>query len=311
MNGVLTAGAEHRTPRVWMAMATAAAIASLSIGCATNHAGERIPVSVQPSTSIVTSGYAPINDLQMYYELHGAGRPLLLLHGGGSSIRTTFGEVLPLLARHRLVVAVEQQGHGHTADIDRPLSFEQMANDTAALLTHLGIRQADVFGFSNGGSVAMQLAIRHPSLVGRMIVGSSFYTNDGLVPQVREMFQRPGRAADMPPSLREEYLRTAPNPEHLQVLVDKLMSMLSGFRDWSPDALRSISAPTLVLQGNMDVASPEHVIEMCRLIPRCEVAMLPGGHGTYIGEVTAPRWGEQLPSLTAALIEEFLDQQSL
>src|SRR6185437_13332903 len=105
-------------------IATAAAIASLSLGCATTHTSERMPVSAQPSAEVATRGYAPINGLQMYYERHGAGRPLLLLHGGGSSIHTTFGEVLPLLARHRLVIAVEQQGHGHTADIDRPLSFE-------------------------------------------------------------------------------------------------------------------------------------------------------------------------------------------
>jgi pimeloyl-ACP methyl ester carboxylesterase len=280
----------------------------LASGCAAPAAGESTATAGRVQQTASRSGYAPINGLRMYYEVHGSGRPLVLLHGGGSSIRTTFGEVLPMLAQHHQLIAVEQQGHGHTADIDRPLSFEQMADDTDALLAHLGIDQADVFGFSNGGSVGMQLAIRHPARVRRLVVGSSFYANDGLAPQVRELFRRPGRVADMPPPLREEYLRIAPHPDHLQRLVDKQMAMLSSFRDWSPEALRSISAPTMVLQGNMDVAKPEHVLEMCRLIPRCELSMLPGGHGSYIGEATAPRAGSGLPGITVALIEGFLGQ---
>ena len=181
-----------------------------------------------------------------------------------------------------------------------------MADDTAALLGHLGVESADVFGFSNGGSVAMQLAMRHPGKVRRLVVGSAFYANDGLEPQVRALFRQPPNAAGMPAPLRDEYLRIAPDPGNLQRLVEKLMAMLSGFRDWPAESLRAISAPTLVLQANADVARPEHAIEMCRLIPRCELVVLPGGHGTYIGEATAARAGSRLPSLTVALIEEFL-----
>lgn len=275
------------------------------VGCSASPVRERPPAS-EPQSATQKSGYAPVNGLRMYYEVHGSGTPLLLLHGGGSSIRTTFGEVLPMLAREHQVIAVEQQGHGHTADIDRPLSFEQMADDTAALLGHLGIEKVDVFGFSNGGNVAMQLAMRHPDRVRKLVVGSVFYSSDGLQPQVREMFKRPANAAEVPPPLREEYQRIAPNPGDLQRLTEKLMAMLSGFRDWAPGSLRAIAAPTMVLQGNADVARAEHVTEMCRLIPRCELVVLPGGHGTYIGEVTAPRAGSKLPSLTVALVEEFL-----
>jgi pimeloyl-ACP methyl ester carboxylesterase len=275
-------------------------------GCAASPVREPARANEAPRPAAFRSGYAPVNGLRMYYEIHGSGPPLLLLHGGGSSIRTTFGEVLPMFAARHRVIAVEQQGHGHTADIDRPLSFEQMADDTDALLAHLGVERADVFGFSNGGSVAMQLAIRHPNRVERLVVGSAFYTNEGLQTELREMFRKPANAADMPAPLRDEYLRVAPNPGNLQRLAEKIMAMLSGFRDWPAESMRAIAAPTLILSGNADVARPEHVIEMCRLIRRCELAILPGGHGTYIGEATAVRPGSKLPSLTVALVEEFL-----
>ncbi|HWE24256.1 MAG TPA: alpha/beta hydrolase, partial [Myxococcales bacterium] len=117
------------------------------------------------ATTTNRASYASLNGLRMYYEEHGQGRPLVLLHGGGSTVQTSFGEIIPKLARTHLLIAPEQQGHGHTADIDRPLSFEQMADDTAALLDRLGVRDADVLGFSNGGMVALQLAIRHPEHV--------------------------------------------------------------------------------------------------------------------------------------------------
>lgn len=258
------------------------------------------------SQAVERQGYAPVNGLRMYYEVHGSGPPLLLLHGGGSSIGTTFGAVLPMLAKHHRVIAVEQQGHGHTADIDRPLSFEQMADDTAALLEILGEKQVDVMGFSNGANVALQLAMRHPEKVRKLIAGSTFYATSGLQPQVRQMFSQPADVSKMPPPLRDDYLKIAPEPKNLQRQAEKIMAMLSGFKDWSPDSLRAIQAPTLVLQGNADIATPEHVIEMCRLIPRCELVMLPGGHGTYLGEVTAAQPRGKLPAITAALVEEFL-----
>jgi pimeloyl-ACP methyl ester carboxylesterase len=214
--------------------------------------------------------------------------------------------VLPKLAKTHRVVAIEQQGHGHTADIDRPLAFEQMADDTNALLAQLDIAQADVFGFSNGGNVALQLAIRHPERVKRLVVGSAFFENEGLVPEVRAMFSRPADAASVPAQLREDYMRTAPVPGNLQLLTEKIMAMLSGFKNWPIESLHGISAPTLVLQGNFDVAKPEHALAMCRAIPHCELVMLPGGHGTYLGEVTAARAGSQLPDVTVTLIEEHL-----
>ena len=136
------------------------------------------------------SDYALVNGIQMYYEIHGTGSPLVLIHGGGSTIGTTFGRVLHLFALNHKVIAVELQSHGHTADHDRPYSFEQDADDVAALLKYLKIEKADIFGFSNGGNVTMQIAIRHPELVRKIIVGSSFFKRDGLYPQLWEFMSQ-------------------------------------------------------------------------------------------------------------------------
>jgi pimeloyl-ACP methyl ester carboxylesterase len=133
------------------------------------------------------SGYAPVNGLKVYYEIHGSPGdrkpPLVLIHGGGATIGTSFGHVLPALARDRQVVAFEQQGYGHTAAVaDRPFSFEQSADDTAGLLEYLHIGQADLFGFSNGGTIALQAAIRHPRVVRNLVVPSAFFKRDGGYP---------------------------------------------------------------------------------------------------------------------------------
>jgi len=126
------------------------------------------------------TGYAPVNGLDMYYEIHGAGQPLVLLHGALSAIGTSFGKVLPSLAETRRVIAVELQAHGCTADVGRPLSYEQMADDTAALLRHIGVEEAaDVFGYSMGGGVALQVAVRHPEAVRKLVLASVYHDNDG------------------------------------------------------------------------------------------------------------------------------------
>jgi pimeloyl-ACP methyl ester carboxylesterase len=156
------------------------------------------------------TGYAPVNGLEMYYEIHGAGRPLVVLHGAYMTIGT-MGEIVPSLAETRRVVAVELQGHGHTADVDRPLTYEQMADDVAALIRHLGIDQTDVFGFSMGGGAALQLAIRHPDLVRKQVVASVSYASDGTHRELLEMIPSitPEVFAGSP--IEEVYLRTAPN----------------------------------------------------------------------------------------------------
>jgi len=145
-----------------------------------------------------------VNGLKMYYEVHGHGFPLVLIHGGGSTIGTTFGRILPILAKTHMVIAVELQAHGHTADIDRPLSFEHDADDVAALLKQLRISKADIFGFSNGASTTLELAIRHPELVNKIVVASTFYKRDGAYPWFWEGMKHP-TFEQMPQPLKDAY----------------------------------------------------------------------------------------------------------
>ncbi|MDB5384749.1 MAG: alpha/beta hydrolase fold protein [Planctomycetaceae bacterium] len=223
--------------------------------------------------------YATDNGLKLYYEIHGTlngkSPPLILLHGGTSTIETSFGKVLPLLAKSRQVIALEQQGHGHTADIDRPFSFEQSADDTAALLQNLKIAKADFYGYSNGGSIAMQVAIRHPKLVRKLIVASAMFKNDGFIPGFREAL-RQATLESMPAEFREAYLKVAPNPQNIQAFHDKSVRRMLEFQDWRPEELQGINAPTMILIGDADIIRPEHAVEMFRLIPQSQLAILPG-----------------------------------
>lgn len=235
------------------------------------------------------SGYAEVNGLRMYYEIHGegdSGEPLLVLHGAYMTI-DAMGEVVPELARDRRVIAAELQGHGRTADVDRPLSYEQMADDAAALLHHLGIGTADLFGFSMGGGAALQLAIRHPRAVRKLVVASASYTSDGAHPELFDMIETitPEVFAGSP--FEEDYLRTAPNPEDFPKLVEKLKQLDMTPFAWPPEDIRGISAPTLLIVGDSDVVRLEHAVEMFRLlgggvpgdlagVPDSRLAVLPG-----------------------------------
>lgn len=259
-----------------------------------------------PSTPQVATGYAEVGPLRMYHEIRGQGRDLVLLHGGGSTIEATFERVMPLLSGHHRTIAIEQQGHGRTADLDRPFSFEQMADDTAAVLRQLAIGRADVFGFGTGGSVAMQLAVRHPTVIRKLVLASTFVRSDGLVPELRQAFQRPAELAELPPALRDAYLATAPRPQDLQSQADKLRALMREFRDWSADELRRIRAPVLVMSGDQDVVTPEHALEMMRAFPHGQLMILPGLHGAYLGEASTPATSSRVPLLAASIIDEFL-----
>lgn len=249
--------------------------------------------------------YANVGPLRMYYEDHGQGRPLVLIHGGGSTVETSFGAILPILARSHRVIAVEEQGHGHTADLARPLSFEQMADDTAALLEQLHIRDADVLGFSNGGRTALELAVRHPSLVHRLIICSGYYAHAGLIPALRTMFEQPPNAAGMPKALRDAYLATAPHPD-LQAFVAKTVAMMRSFPDIPESKLRAIDAPTLVMLGDQDVILTEHAVRLAQLVKHGQLAIFPNTrHGDYLGVAESPR-DPRLFELGVTTIERFL-----
>src|ERR687897_2282267 len=186
--------------------------------------------------------YAEVNGLNMYYEIHGTGQPLVVLHGAYMTI-DAMGQVVAGLAETRQVIAVELQGHGRTADIDRPLSYELMADDIAALLRHLMIEKADIFGYSMGGGVAFQVAIRHPGMVRKLVVASASYTSDGMHPQLLEMIPTitPEVFAGSP--IEEAYLRSAPNSEDFPNLVAKLKQLDMEPFAWPPEDIRGIAAP--------------------------------------------------------------------
>jgi pimeloyl-ACP methyl ester carboxylesterase len=243
--------------------------------------------------------YASVNGLNMYYEAHGAGRPLVLLHGALSAIGTSFGKVLPSLAKTRQVIAIEQQAHGHTADIDRPLTIEQMADDTTALLRHLGIDKADIFGYSMGAGIALTIAIRYPDLVRKLVLAAVTYNSDGLHPGMLAGMEtlKPEDLAGSP--WQEEYARTAPNPQDWATLVAKVKHMNRQIPDWPPEAIQSIKAPTLIIIGDSDIIRPEHAVEMFRLLgggvagdvaglPRSQLAVLPGT--THVTLVDRADW---------------------
>lgn len=255
------------------------------------------------------SGYAPVNGLNMYYEIHGDGTiPLVLIHGGGSTIETTFGNILPLLSGYGKVIAVELQAHGRTSDRDTPETFEQDADDVAALLNYLNVDKANFFGFSNGGTTTIQVAIRHPGLVSKIVVVSANYKRDGLIPGFFEGM-RYATLDNMPESLKVAYLKVAPK-DNLQVMFEKDKERMLNFKDIAEDDLLSIKAPALLIVAQHDVITVEHVVQLSHLISHAKLAVLPGTHGSFIGaaEAVIVNKDSKLPELTVALIEEFLNE---
>ncbi len=212
-------------------------------------------------------GYASMNGLEMYYEIHGTGRPLILLHGGVGAIEM-FGEVLGLLAEGRQVIAVDLQAHGRTADIARPLSFESMADDTAALIEHLGFEKADLMGYSLGGGVALQTAIRHPEVVHKLVVVSTPFKRDGWYPEVLAGMGQMGAEAAEPMKqspMYQLYASVAPKPEDWPVLLTKLGELLRQDYDWS-DEVAKIETPTMIVVGDADGLRTAHAVEFFELL---------------------------------------------
>ncbi|HEY0651468.1 MAG TPA: alpha/beta hydrolase, partial [Chryseosolibacter sp.] len=225
--------------------------------------------------------YADVNGLKMYYEIHGEGFPLVLIHGGGSTLETTFGRIIPTLAKTHKVIAVEMQAHGHTADIDRPLSFEQDADDIAALLKYLGIAKANVFGFSNGANTTLQVAVRHPERVHKIIVASTMYKMTGAVPGFPEMMKQ-ATFEGMPQPYKDAFLKINPDKAALHRMYERDVARMQNFKDMTDAQIRSIASPALIIAGNQDVVTAEHAVEMYRMMQRAQLVIVPGGHGDYI-----------------------------
>jgi pimeloyl-ACP methyl ester carboxylesterase len=251
------------------------------------------------------SGYAPVNGLELYYEIHGAGEPLVVLPGAYMTVEL-FGDLVPTLAASRTVIAVEFQGHGHTADIDRPFSYEDFADDAAALLTHLGIDQADVYGYSLGGGVALQLGLRHPNRVRKLVIASASYSSGGMYTEVL------GGIENITPEMfdgtpwREAYERTAPVRAAFPMLVEKLKALDMTPFDWP---IEELAVPALIVIGDSDGTRLEHAVDMFRRLgggvfgdlapelPSSQLAILPGT--THVGMLERAAW-------IAAMVTTFL-----
>ena len=214
-----------------------------------------------------TKGYAPVNGLKMYYEIHGSGEPLLLLHGGAGSTEM-FSRLMPTLSGGRQVVAADLQGHGRTADIDRPLSYEVMADDVAALTDHLRFGKVDLMGYSLGGGVALRTAIQHPEAVRKLVLVSAPFRRDGWYPEVLAAMSRSGpeSAEAMKQSpMYKLYSRTAPRVQDWPVLFTKLGVMLRQNYDWTEE-VAAMKAPTLLVFGDADSVPTAHAAEFFELL---------------------------------------------
>jgi pimeloyl-ACP methyl ester carboxylesterase len=235
--------------------------------------------------------YADVNGLKLYYETHGTGRPLVLLHGGLGAIEM-FGPNLPALAKGRQVIAVDLQGHGRTADIDRPLSVALMADDIAALIKHLGLESADIMGYSLGGGVALQTAIRHPETVRKLVVVSTPFRRNGFYPEIlAQQGQVSAAAAEAMKQtpMYQLYSSLAPRPEDWPRLLGKIGEAMKRDFDFSKE-IAGIKARTLVVAGDADIFPPAHAVELFGLLgggqrdggwdgsgrPSSELAILPG-----------------------------------
>jgi len=256
------------------------------------------------------TGYALVNGLQVYYEIHGSGgTPLLLLHGGLFNIDLQFGNVLPALAQTRQVIAVDFQGHGRTGDIDRPLTSAYLASDVVGLLQHLGAPQVDVFGFSVGGGVALYLAIKHPGLLRKLIVSSASFHPNGDRSENAEAVGELTVDMIAGTPMEQDYLAKSPNPHRLQDLLDRLGTFDEGFTGWSDAEIKGIAAPTLITVGDCDMVTLEHAVRFLRLrggdvngdfvgVPASQLAVFPG---------TTHFFGLSRTALVLDVVTTFLD----
>jgi pimeloyl-ACP methyl ester carboxylesterase len=212
-----------------------------------------------------TTGYAPVNGLKMYYEVHGSGEPVVLLHGAFMTITNNWTGWIGELAKTRKVIAVEMQGHGRTADIERDISQENLADDVAGLLDQLKIPRADLIGYSMGGGVAMQCAIRHPDKVRKVVVISSMFRWDGMVKEALDVFPKLSADAFKDSPIEIEYKKLSPTPDDFPMFVKRLVATVTTGHDLGADKLKATTAPMFFIHGDADGIRLEHIEEMFRL----------------------------------------------
>ena len=212
-----------------------------------------------------------INGIDLYHEVHGTGRPLVVLHGGVMNAETSFGAMIPRLAAAHQVIAIDLQGHGHTADSDRPVTLANFAADVVGLLDHLGIERADLFGFSLGSLVSIEMAATYPARVHRLVLASGHIRADGYHPEILD----PEQSSPLLPTeedleaMRVAYEAVAPGPTHFFPFLEKMQPVVSAFEGWSDAAIRGVTGPTLLIVGDQDFVRLEHAAADARALSRC------------------------------------------
>jgi pimeloyl-ACP methyl ester carboxylesterase len=277
-------------PKLGLTIMSVIAMAVTAASCGNDE--KDLLTTTDPAAQTTTSpeaqtGYAEVNGLRMYYEVHGQGEPVILLHGAYMSAES-MKPAWEVLAKSRKVIVPETQGHAHTADIDRPITYEAMADDIAAMMDVLGIAQADIVGYSMGGGTALQMGIRHPQKVKRIVSASASYLASGLYPEVLAMFPSisPEMFAGSP--METEYKKFSPTPDKFPEFVAKLKALDNPPPDWPAKDVAGIQAPVLLVIGDQDIVKPEHAVEMFRLVgggkpgdmgtpvPDDQLAIMPG-----------------------------------
>jgi|SRR6185503_3621766 len=240
---------------------------------------------------------AKVNGMQMYYEVSGKGEPLVVLHGAYMNI-PNMGAIIPALAKTHRVYALEFQGHGRTNDIDRPITYQNLADDVSAFMDAVGLKKADLFGYSMGAGAALQLAIRHPDKVNRLVVASVAYDAKGFQPEFTAMI--PQMSVEMfPPQLEQEYRKLAVNPNGFRALATKLIQLEKEPLAWEAD-VRNLKLPVLIIAGDADVATLEHSVAMFRLLG-----------GGAMGDMGKPLAQSRLAILPASSHTAVIDQVNL
>lgn len=256
-----------------------------------------------------TSGYAPVNGLKIYYESYGEGAPIVLLHGSFMTIGTNWGQLIPELSKTHKVIALEMQGHGHTADSDRPYSYTALADDVAGLLKYLDIKQADIIGYSFGAPIAYQLAIAHPQLVGKLVIISGVYKKAGWLPQVQQAISgiTPALFANTP--MKQAYDSVAPDPAHWAAFITKMVKFAGQDFDLGDDNIKHLSSPVLMIMGDNDGVDLQYTTRTYQLLgggvigdlaglPKSQLAIIPNSSHVGLMGKTEILSGIMLPFLS-------------
>ncbi|MED5801835.1 alpha/beta fold hydrolase [Gordonia sp. Z-3] len=247
--------------------------------------------------------------IDLYHETYGTPgprSPLVLVHGGAGTIESHWGAAVPLLSADRAVVGVELQGHGHTRHASRDYTFENSADDIAAVVNSLDLSRVDIMGFSNGGPTVLRFAQRHADLVNRTVVASGFYRRDGFVDGFWDGFDDPA-IDSMPSALVDAYRVINPDPADLHRMFDLDVTLMRGFRDWDDAELAALQGPVLYVSGDEDVVLPQHTLRMARATPGGRALIVPAGHGDYLGSVDTGPVDQALTESCLTVIRRFLD----